>query len=178
MNRATKKSRASTSGTAFPKLMEGAASSGPRPARRGALLGTHKDFEAMFAATAVPESIGLRKMSHTSWRTGPVPVPSSTNLLEKLQARNKAVKHTVFAFGGKDWDLNDLKDAALSRTSISKLTPSFTTILESSKFNDFLTRGTLWFVRNLVLERSRSTNRLGLIEIQQTRPSGLSDAAK
>ncbi|KAJ3167167.1 hypothetical protein HDU88_002504 [Geranomyces variabilis] len=92
-------------------------------------------------------------------------------------------KRTVFTFAGKDWDLTDLKEIALGRTSISKMTPAFTLIVESNKFDTFLTKGTIyarWFVRTLVVEKTRSANKLGMMEIRQQtrRTSGLSEAAK
>ncbi|KAJ3160182.1 hypothetical protein HDU86_001018 [Geranomyces michiganensis] len=168
--------------------------------RRGALTGTHRDFEALFAAKmpAATASGGATMGSGGGGGDGDGDVdprrggkPRTFRILSsaggnepgwKASRRTSSNKRTVFVFAGKDWDLTDLKEIALSRTSISKMTPAFTLIIESDKFDTFLTKGTLyarWYVRTLVVEKSRSMNKLGMIEIQQTRrTSGLSDAAK
>ncbi|KAJ3173450.1 hypothetical protein HDU87_007611 [Geranomyces variabilis] len=172
--------------------------------RRGALTGTQRDFEALFAAKRPPVTTTAAGSSATAAGTGGGGGDSSGDarlggkgrtyrILStavgneagswKASSRRTSNKRTVFAFGGKDWDLTDLKEIALGRTSISKMTPAFTLIVESDKFDTFLTKGTIyarWFVRTLVVEKTRSTNKLGMMEIRQQtrRTSGLSEAAK
>ncbi|KAJ3150827.1 hypothetical protein HDU89_002824 [Geranomyces variabilis] len=185
--------RAAVASAAAPGSLPGVETRWPR---RGAMTGTQRDFEALFAAKRPPPTTpGLSATAAAAdaggdarrghGRTYRILSSADGNAAGSWQASSRRVsnKRTVFAFAGKDWDLTDLKEIALGRTSISKMTPAFTLIVESGKFDTFLTKGTIyarWFVRTLVVEKTRSANKLGMMEIRQQtrRTSGLSEAAK
>ncbi|KAI8824272.1 uncharacterized protein EV422DRAFT_564970 [Fimicolochytrium jonesii] len=98
-----------------------------------------------------------------------------------LRLRNKKRGQLTTHFNGKDWDIWELKRTALAKTSITRMTHSFTAVIESTQLDDFFIKGAhyiRWFIRTLVLEKSQSNNPLGLADHQQTKPLGLSEAAK
>ncbi|KAJ3187891.1 hypothetical protein HDU85_006284 [Gaertneriomyces sp. JEL0708] len=98
-----------------------------------------------------------------------------------LRWKIRNTKPMLFSFGGKDWDLTELKKTALAKSPhMTMVTKSFTRILESKQLDDFIKKGVCysrWYVRHMVLEKSQPVNQLGLLDITY-RPPTLGEASK
>ncbi|TPX64194.1 hypothetical protein SpCBS45565_g06029 [Spizellomyces sp. 'palustris'] len=104
----------------------------------------HKEFEAIFGKIA--------------WEQ------QSPELVKKTVIQKK---HAFIDFGDREWDLDELKQAALDKTSLTTVTRSVRRILSSALLDEFLINGALyerWNVWTLILEKSRSTHRLGALQ--------------
>ncbi|KND00674.1 uncharacterized protein SPPG_03797 [Spizellomyces punctatus DAOM BR117] len=116
----------------------------------------HKEFEAIFGKVAWEQKS---------------PELVKRNVIQK--------KHVLIEFGDKEWDLDELKQAALDKTSLTTVTRSVRRILSSALLDEFLVNGALyarWNVWTLILEKSRTTHRLGAL--QNPRAVGLGPIAR